>query len=244
MVDNNFGDGGGVLEITLDAGPDTDDLTRVPQHIDHEYLQRTIKGITRSFTLFDDIYLNYSLNICNPIAFRLKLFRDRNAEQQNINLTYLDPKPERIVHVAWKWFVSGLAAIAWGFVIIYLGTYTDFTVFQDAMLPVGIMIGTFGVISFLIFYYKSQDKVIYSSAVGRAPIIELFHMPRNKAYNDFIDIFEKKVFKAQSRKGVTTKHKLAGELKHLRKMQENGSLPEADYEIARTRILGHDEYKI
>lgn len=244
MSDNNFGDGGGVLEITLDAGPDADDITRQPEHVDHEYLQRSIKGITRSFTLFDDIYIDYTLNICNPIAFKLKFFKNRDTEQHNINLTYLDPKPDRMVHMAWKWFVSGLAAIAWGFVIIYLGAYTDFPVAHDAMLPVGIILGTFGIISFLFFYYKSQDKVIYCSSVGQVPIIELFHMPRDKSYNDFIDIFEKQIIMAQTRKGITMKIKLAGELKHLRKMHENGLLLESDYEVARTRILGHDEYKI
>lgn len=243
-MDKNFGNGGGVLEITLDAGPDADDITRPPDRIDHEYMQRTIKGITRSFTLFDDIYLNYSLNICNPVAFNLRFFRDKDVEQHNINLTYLDPDPDRVVHMAWKWFISGLVAILWGFAMIYVGEYTSFPMLRDSMLPVGIILGTFGVIAFMVFYYKSQDKIIYRSAIGRVPIIELFHMPRNKAYSTFIDTFEKQIYNSQQRSGITMKHRLAGELKHLRKMKESGLLEESDYETAMRKILGHEAYKV
>lgn len=244
MDENKFGSGGGVLEITLDAGPDVDDIARPPERISHEYVQRTIKGIMRMFVLFDDIYMNYSLNISNPVAFKLKFFRSKDIENHNVNLTYLDAKPDRIVHVAWKWFISALAAIAWGFVIIYVGGYTEFPVARDAMFPVGTILVTFGIIGFILFYYKSQDKVIYKSLVGQVPVIELFHMPKSAAYNRFIDLFEANIQQAKCRKGITMQHRLIGELKYLRKLKEAGLLAETDYEKARSRILSHDEYKV
>ena len=242
MIENTFGSGGGILEITLDAGPDVDDITSSPQHINYEYVQHTIKGITHSFVMFDDIYVNHTLNICNPDVFKLKFFKNKDVYKQGVNLTYLDPKPDRVVHIAWEWFYSALAAIASAFVVIYVGEYTDFTFAHDFMFPVGILLGTFGIIAFMFFYYKTQDKVLYKSFAGQVPMIELFHQPRNKAYNAFIDAFEKGIYDAHRRKGITMKYRLAGELKHLRKMKEAKHLAAADYEEAMSRILSHREY--
>jgi hypothetical protein len=243
--EKNFGEGGGVLEITLDSGPNADDtIVGLPKHINHEYVQHTIKGITRSFTLFDDIYLNYSRKNCNPKAFRLKFFRDKDVELNRINLTYLDPNPDHMVHIAWNWFVNGLAAIAWAFVIIYVGEYTDFSLAHDVMLPTGILLGTFGIISFLIFFYKTQDKIIYKSFTGQVPVFEVFHRPRSEDYNAFIDLLEESIYKAHKRNGITMKHRLVGELKYVRRLNETDLIAEDVYEMARSKILGHSEYQI
>ena len=245
MVDKaTLGEGGGVLEITLDAGPDADEAGLPPQHIDLEYVQRTIKGITRSFVLFDDIYIDHSLSVVNPKAFALKFFRNRDKAQQRVNLTYLDPKPERLAHIAWNWFLNGLAAIAWAFVIIYVGEYTDFPIARDAMLPAGILLGTFGIIAFMVFYYKSQDKIVYKSYIGQMPVLELLHRPGNEAYNNFIDVFEKAIYKAQHRDRMNMKYRLVGELKLLRMLKETGSITNTDYESARSKIFKHKEYEV
>ena len=245
MVDKaTLGEGGGVLEITLDAGPDADEAGLPPQHIDLEYVQRTIKGVTRSFVLFDDIYINHSLSVVNPKAFALKFFRNRDKAQQRVNLTYLDPKPERLAHIAWNWFLNGLAAIAWAFVIIYVGEYTDFPIARDAMLPAGILLGTFGIIAFMVFYYKSQDKIVYKSYIGQMPVLELLHKPRNEAYNNFIDVFEKAIYKAQHKDRMNMKYRLVGELKLLRMLKETGSITNTDYESARSKIFKHKEYEV
>lgn len=243
MVDSKFGSGGGVLEITLDAGPDDDDFARSPERIDHEYTQHTLKGITHSFQLFDDIYMNHSLIICNPMAFRLKFFRSKDVEQNNINLTYLDPKPGRMVHMAWKWLTGGLAAIFLASILVYVGRYSGFSIAHETMFPAGILLGTFGLIALMLFYYKTHDKVIYKSTIGQVPIFELFHMPRKKAYSDFIDILEKSIYKAQHRKDLSMKNRLAGELKYLRKMKENGLIAVAEYDAAMSRILGHEGHR-
>lgn len=244
MVDSTLGEGGGVLEITLDAGPDADEAGLPPQHINLEYIQRTIKGITLCFVMFDDIYINHSITVVNPKAFALKFFRNRDKAQQRVNLTYLDPKPERLVHIAWDWFFNGLAAISWAFVIIYVGEYANFTISHDAMLPVGILLGTFGVIAFILFYYKTQDKILYRSYIGRVPVLELLHRPRNKAYNNFIDVFEAAIYKAQHRNRMSMRYRLVGELKLLRRMKETGSIANADYENARSEIFKHKEYEV
>ncbi|MDH5388936.1 MAG: hypothetical protein OEY06_10855 [Gammaproteobacteria bacterium] len=242
MADNMGIEG---MEIVLDAGPDVDDdSNQIPKRINFEYEQKTIKGINRSFTLFDDIYLKHSLEKNNPVAFKLKFFRDKNIGERTVNLTYMGVEPEKTQHVAWNWLYVSLAALAIAFILIYVGVYSGFSFAHAVMLPVAIVLICFGLIALMIFYYKTQHKIIYRSCFGQVPIIELFHMPGKKAYNDFIDVLEQSIDSAHRRQGVTMKYRLVGELKYLRKMSEAGFIAQSDYEKARGKIFKHKEYQV
>ena len=241
MADNIEEEG---MEIVLDAGPDADDINRSPNQINYEYVQNTVKGIKRVFTLFDDVYLNYSLENSNPVAFKLKFFRDKDTVRKGINLTYMGLDPERLGYIAWNWLYAGLAALALAFILVYVGEYSNFSFAHEAMLPAGILLSGFGLIAFMIFYYKTQDKIIYKSCIGQAPVFELFHMPRKMAYNDFLDVLDQSIFKAHHKKGMTMKYRLVGELKYLRRLNEAGSISNADYEAARSKIFRHKEYQV
>lgn len=244
MVDDMNGSGD---EIILDAGPDADaddDIGRLPKQINHVYLQKTIKGIKRLLVIFDDRYLNYSLKNSNPVVFKLKFFKDKDVEKKGINLTYIGLEPEMWVHVAWKWLYAGLGTVTLAAVLIYIGEYSGFSFARKEMLPVGILLGVFGIIAMMIFYYKTQRKVIYKSCTGEVPLFELFHMPRKKEYRYFIDVLEQKIQKAHHREGVSMKYRLVGELKYLRKMSELGLIANSDYEAARGKIFRHAEYQV
>lgn len=238
-LDNNDGS----LEITLDSGPDSDILHRKPVNIQYEYVQNNIKGIKRTFTIFDDIYINYTLKTCNPEAFNLKFFRDKGGDEYSINLTYLNPEPYTVKNVFWDWFIAGSVALILGVIMVYLRNFSGFTSIHGAILPIGILLISFSAIAFMIFYYKSQHKIIYTSYTGGAPVVELFHMPRNQAYSNFINAFEKSIYKAHHKRGFTMKYRLVGELKYLRMMNEADLITDTVYENARSKIFKHKEYQ-
>ncbi|MES0328305.1 MAG: hypothetical protein ABUK13_08960 [Gammaproteobacteria bacterium] len=233
------------MEIVLEAGLDDDDLSQSPDQVDLEYVQGTVvKGIERTFTLFDDIYLNYCLENSKPEGFKSKSYRDKSVAVCTANLTYIGAEPERRRYIAWGWLLSALLAMALAFVIVYVSEYSNLVFKHEAMLPVAIVLGVFGVMALIIFYYKTQHKVIYKSDTGQVPIFELSYMPRNKAYKIFIGALEQSIDKAHHRAGVTMKHRLVGELKYLRKMSEAGIIAKADYEKARGEIFRHKEYQV
>lgn len=242
MADNMSIEG---MEIVLDAGPDVDDDSdQLPKQINYEYEQKTIKGINRSFTLLDDIYLNHSLETSNPVAFKLKFFRDKNIGERLVNLTYIGVEPEKVSYVAWNWFYASLVAMVLAVILVYVGVYSGFSFAHKAMLPVAIVLASSSIIVLMIFYYRTQHKIIYKSCFGQVPIIELFHMPRKKSYNDFIDVLEQSIDKSHHKKDITMKYRLVGELKYLRKMSDAGFISESDYEDARGEIFKHKEYQV
>ena len=61
------------LDIVQDAGLDDEDLSQLPSNNKYKYVQTTVKGVERQFTLFDNIYLNYCLENVRPKGFKEKL---------------------------------------------------------------------------------------------------------------------------------------------------------------------------
>ena len=233
--------GAGSLETVLEAGLDNDDLSQVPDHIELEYVQGRIKGVERVFSIFDDIYLNYCLENCNPKGFESKRFRDQSVAVCTTNLTYISEQPERRRYIAWRWLFSALVFMVLAFAIIYESKYSHWGFEHEAMLPAGIALVVFAVIALIISYTKIQYKVIYKSDVGQVPIFELFSFPKEKAYKIFVSVLNQSIYKAHHRGGVTMKYRLVGELKYLRKLSEAGIIAQSDYEKAREKILSEKE---
>ena len=223
-------------EISIGDAHYTNDEEVVPKIINHEYAQHNqIKGISREFSLFDDIYL-----YCTLKSFNLKKLKVVELPQYRIDLTYMDPKPTRFVHIAWKLLLWGLIAIMASALVIYIGKYLDMPVTHQAILPPSILLGTLGFILLLLFYQKSYSNVIYRGYVGRAPLIMLSHKPRRKDYKEFVDILESNTHKAQRRNGITIKDRLVGEMKDMRRLRDAKVISEDKYKQAQARIFKHE----
>jgi hypothetical protein len=227
-------------EISLGDAHYKEDSEVVPDKITHEYVQRnSVKGILREFSLFDDIYL-----YCSFKYFNLKKFKSKQLQKHRIDLTYIDSKPAKSVRITWKWLLWSVVTIAASALVIYIGEFSDMSFTHQAILPVGILLGTFGFVSFLLFYYKSYNNVIYRSYVGRVTLIELAHKPRDNNYKEFIDVLEESIYKAQHRNGITIKDRLVGEMKDMRRLRDAGIISEKKYKQAQTRIFDHEANQV
>lgn len=222
-----------LVEISLGDAHYKDDSEIVPKKINHKYMQKnSVKGILRGFLLFDDIYLYYSL----------KKSRAKQALKHRIDLTYLDPKPRRAFYLAWRWLLWGVVAITAAVLSIYIGEFSGLSVAHPLMLPVGILLGTFGFVFILLSYYKSYNNVVYRSYAGRVPLMVLSHKPGKKDYKEFIKVIEEGIHKAQRRNGITLKDRLVGEMKDIRRFRDAGIISEKDYHEAQGKIFRHESY--
>lgn len=227
-------------EISLGDAHYREDSEIVPEKITHEYVQRnTVKGLLREFSLFDNIYL-----YCSFKYFNLKKFKSKQLQKHRIDLTYIDPKPSSSVRIVWKWLLWCMVSIAASVLVVYVGVFSDLSFSHQAMLPVGILLGTFGFVSILLFYYKSYNNVIYRSYVGRVVLIELAHRPRDNDYKNFIGVLEENIYKAQRRNGITIKDRLIGEMKDMRRLRDAGVISEKGYKQAQTRIFDHEANRV
>lgn len=219
-----------ITEITLSSVFDDDEHLK-PEQVNIVYAQeQKFKGVRRAFKIFNDTQLYYTL----------KSFRHKDNIKHRINLSYVNIQPERECKVAWKWLSTAVATIVWSMLLLYVGLFTQYK--ADYIVIVGILLGTFSMISMLIFYYRTQDKLIYRSFVGNIPLFELSnHKPGNKEFDSFMEKLRQHIKLAQDK--LSMHQRLVGELKDLRRIRDEGKISNELYETARNIIFKHEAYQ-
>lgn len=220
----------GMTEITLSSDFD-DDEHITPERINSEYVQeQRFKGVKRRFQIFNDTQLYYSL----------KSFKHKDNKQHRINLSYVNAQPERECVVAWKWFSTAIATIVLSMLLLYVGVFTQYK--ADFIVIVGVLLGTFSMLAMMVFYYQTQDKLIYRSSVADIPLFEVAnHKPGNKEFDTFTITLRKYIELGQA--SMSMHQRLVGELKDLRRIRDEGTISNQQYESARTIIFKHEAYQ-
>ncbi|MBT8128174.1 MAG: hypothetical protein HKP12_12070 [Gammaproteobacteria bacterium] len=220
----------GITEITLSSDFDDDDHLK-PERINTEYVQeQRFKGVRRRFKIFNDTQLYYSL----------KSFKHKDNKQHRINLSYVNAHPERDCVIAWKWLSTAIATIVWSMLLMYVGIFTQYK--ADFIVIVGVLLGTFSMLAIMVFYYQTQDKLIYKSFVADIPLFEVTnHKPGNKEFDTFMIALRKHIEQGQA--SMSMHRRLVGELKNLRRIRDEGTISNEQYESARTVIFKHEAYQ-
>lgn len=223
-----------VEEIVLGNEFDETESVIIPRKTNHEYAQISkYKGINRFFKIFNDVYMHQSI----------KSFRNKNDTETRINLTYINAEPKRGGHFAWKWLFNAYITGFVGAILFYVGGLSGLEIAHPYMLPIGVVLITIGLVSTMLFYYRTQDKMIYQSLVGQVPLIELFNRPNDDEYQLFTDTLKSHIKEAQQRMGLNMKQRLKLELSDLRRLSEEGVITVEAYEQARGLIFKHEEYQ-
>ena len=219
-----------ITEITLSSVFD-DDAHLKPEHVNIVYAQeQKFKGVRRSFKIFNDTQLYYTL----------KSFRNKDNKKHRVNLSYVNIQPERQCYVAWNWLSTAFATIVWSMLLFYVGLFTQFK--ADYIVIVAVLLGTFSMISMLIFYYRTQDKLIFNSFVGNIPLFEVSnHKSGNKDFDFFMVKLRQHIKMAQQK--LTMHERLVGELKDLRRIRDEGKISNETYESARNIIFKHEAFQ-
>ena len=219
-----------ITEITLSTEFDDDAHLR-PEHINAAYVQeQKFKGVRRTFKIFNESQLHYTL----------KSFKHKDNKKHRINLGYVNLQPERECYVAWNWLSTAFATIVWSMLLFYVGLFTQYQ--ADYIVIVAVLLGTFSMIAMLIFYYRTQDKLIFSSFVGNVPLFEVSnHKSGNQEFDLFMAKLRQHIKKSQDSK--TMHHRLVGELKDLRRIRDEGTISNEQYEQARNSIFKHEAFQ-
>ena len=219
-----------ITEITLSSEFD-DDAHLKPERINVAYVQeQKFKGVRRTFKVFNDTQLHYTL----------KSFRHKDNAKHRVNLGYVNIQPDRECTVAWSWLSTAFATIVWSMLLFYVGLFTQYK--ADYIVIVAVLLGTFSMLSMLIFYYRTQDKLIYRSFIGNIP---LFEVSNHKSGNQEFDIFMKKLGQhiQHAQDKMSMHQRLVGELKDLRRIRDEGKISNEQYESARNVIFTHEAFQ-
>ena len=222
-------------EINLQAVDDTtqflDNEKISVEHVNFEFEQISkLHGIRRKMTIFNDMHCYQSVEKKHHRKYKYR-----------VDIAYLDPRPFRQRHIAWKWLYAGLALIGLDVAIVF-GGWLDTSSVNFMGLFIGVTV--VALMTLLAFIYNSHDKVFFRTQYGKVRVIEMMNNnPDKKSFRGFITKFNMQVKKAKTSKDITQNKFLANELQELRRLKDEAMIPEEDYEKAKRRIFKHEAFK-
>lgn len=219
------------LESLDDDSTDFTDGENVPvEHVNFEIEQTSkMHGIYRKITVFNDAQCYQTIKN-----------KHRKKYKYRTDIAYLDPRPFRSRIRSWRYLYLALALMGIDAVLL-LGGFIDTSSVNSLGLFVGLLV--VGIMSLLAFVYSSRDRVFFRTRYGKIRLVELINKkPDNKSFRSFINNFVMQINKARTARGLNQARFLARELKELRRLKDEGVIPENSYEKAKQLIFRHEAF--
>ena len=221
----------------IDLQPFDDDTTNFTddEHIPIEYVNfeleqaGKLRGLYRKITIFNDTHCYQSIKNKHQRKYKYRL-----------DIAFLDPRPFRSRVRAWRWLYIAVALLGVDAVLL-AGGFVDTSSINFLGLFVGLLI--VGIMSLLAFFYYSRDRVCFRTQYGKIRLIELINKnPDNDSFRSFLNKLVMQINKAKTARGLTQAKFLARELKELRRLKDEGVIPENSYEKAKQLIFKHEAF--
>mgnify|MGYP006971713089 FL=1 len=196
--------------------------------VNHQFQQESrLKGIVREFTIFNDVQ-----------CYQRVIRKHGGKHKFRINLTYLDVKSERDFILADSWLITAAISAVFSFLIVYAGWFSQLKFSQSMLTLMAITSVSFCCIAFLIALLRTNDRIVFFSRHGHAPILEFINKnPDSQTFQEFKDTLQKQILQARKNSGLSATDQLKLELKELRRLKDETVISEALYEKAKKRIL-------
>jgi hypothetical protein len=202
--------------------------------IDFEFEQASkLRGIYRKLTIFNGNYCYQAIKNKHQRKYKYR-----------VDLSYLDPRPSRERHIAWKWLYATLGLALPGGLMIYSAWFANWIEPSVYLLVFLVIDISATLISLLLFMHNTYDRILFKSQYGRIKLIELLNRyPNKKAFREFVSRFILQIKQAAKAKDFNQSTFLVQELVELRRLKDETAITEAEYEIAKTAILKHKGFQ-
>ena len=153
-----------------------------------------------------------------------------------IDIVALKGESKRKITLGWQWIVAGLVALLTSFIIPTI--LSDF--FADSLTkPLVYALGAIIAIGCFYMAWKATSvKQIFYSRNAEVPLVELHAGKPSKAeISTFVSKVEECIRTVQQKMNLSHKRQLAGEMKMLRRLSEEGVISASEYKKAQAILL-------
>ena len=153
-----------------------------------------------------------------------------------IDLLALADASQQKTILGWKWFVAGLAALLLMVLcLIFLPMLDESMLYLAAVYVVGLGVSAG---CFYTAWRGTSRKQIFHSRNANVPLIELaINNPSKNAFSAFINAVETRIQSSREGLVISTNNQLAGEMKMLRRLSEEGVVSMSVYNKAKAGLL-------
>lgn len=157
----------------------------------------------------------------------------------SVDILSLQDKSKKTLFIAWKWLFSSILFFL--LMLLLLKIMPDYVeenknIYLSVTLLIGMIGGLFSVIKF--WKFTSIKQVFYSRKAHVPIIILSVGKPSKKIFRSFIGSVEKRIKQFRNHMDITEEKQLTGEMKMLRRLNDNGFISKKSYEKAKTKLLG------
>ena len=159
-----------------------------------------------------------------------------NRTKYIIDLLALEDESKQKTVLGWKWFVAGIAAVLLMIACLnFLPILNESTFYLVATYIVGLGLGAG---CFFKAYKKTSRKQFFHSRNANVPLVELaINNPSKKEFSAFIKKVEEHILSSRDGLRISMNNQLAGEMKMLRRLSEEGIVSSTVYKKAQAELL-------
>lgn len=170
--------------------------------------------------------------IVNGRNIRITIRSKGNSQIFTVPMLALAEKGKARAHIAWAWFWLGLVGLL--AILVYLGI-KDWLNLNFAILAV-LIVAT--IIGFVMLGMNFSRKRVYFTAISKIPLFYiLIGKPDTKSYRKFLETFERHLQKTRSHWNLRNDQQIAGEIRMLRRLANEGVISHKAYESAKDKLF-------
>ena len=152
----------------------------------------------------------------------------RKKQMYKIDLLALRTPSEKMVRIAWRWWLASLGCLLLTILLAMLFSYLDMQVISLSLCGVGFLTGS---ILAILAWKKGDRKQVFYTQHSNLPLVSLYlGSPNKKECQAFIDEIEKNIESVKTEFKLTRDQELAGELRTLRRLSNDGIISLGEYE--------------
>ena len=174
-----------------------------------------------------------------PIHFTLLRGREleivnranRNRQTYKIDLLALRAPSERIVNIAWRWWLASLGTMIFLIGLVLLLSHLQL---DTSALLVGILGILICVMLAVVSWQKGSRKQVFYSRHSNVPLVTLrLGSPNKTEFKKFVNQLEEQIETLRNEYKLTRDQELAGEMRTLRRLTNDGIISLDEYESSK-----------
>lgn len=154
-----------------------------------------------------------------------------------LDLLAISPESEHTSTYSWPWLIVAIFSLAitaaisiMSFIGVNIGPWGYLAGVLSCYLAVGLVV---------MFFHVSQKYEVFRSQFGRVPLVEILHNnPDESGYGIFAEQLKQSIMKSVAAADIKEEIHRAGEIRMLRRLNEEGVISREDYSRAKQNILG------
>ncbi|UCE89388.1 MAG: hypothetical protein JSW10_00665 [Pseudomonadota bacterium] len=197
-----------------------------------------VQNATVSITQDQPLGRQCTYTIVDGAELHAQVSTRRRTRSYRFNLFALDPEGTREWLVDWRWLKIAGSTTSVAVLFALVAMLLPESVATIYLWSATMLFASLTVLGLVMFLLGTRRVQRFVSEFARVPMVDLqVGRPDKENYAGFVEALQEAIVAARANSGLSRENHLAGELRMLRRLQNEGVVPEATYEESKSALL-------